>query len=64
MSLNMTSIYKFTQWKYGSVDVTFLRLNRHQKHYVQSWHSIQSALDIFNTLHVFIQEPIREQEIK
>ena len=27
-------------------------------------HSTRSAVDIFNTLHVFTKEPIREQEIK
>ena len=36
----------------------------HQKHHAQSGRSTQSAVDIFNTLHVFTKEPIREQEIK
>ena len=64
MLLNMKSINEFTQQKYGSFDVTFTRASTHQKHYAQSGCSTRSAVDIFNTLHVFAHEPIREQEIK
>ena len=39
--------------KNGSVDVRFTRANTHQKHLAQSGRSTQSAVDIFNTLHVF-----------
>ena len=46
----MKNVNNFTQWKNGSVDVT--------------WRSTQSAVDIFNTLRIFTKEPIREQEIK
>ena len=60
----MKNINNFTQWKYGSVNVTFMRAITHQKHPAQSGHSTQSAVDIFNTLRVFTKEPIREQEIK
>ena len=60
----MKNINNFTQWKNGSVDVTFMRAITHQKHLAQSGHSTRSAVDIFNTLRVFTKEPIREQEIK
>ena len=50
--------------KNGSVDVTFAREIKHQKHLAQSGRSTRSAVDIFNTLRVFSKEPIREQEIK
>ena len=42
----------------------FTRMITHQKHLAQSGSSTQSEVDIFNTLHVFTKEPIREQEIK
>ena len=64
MSLNIKNINKFTQQKYGSVDVKFTRARMHQKHLAQSGCSTQSALDIFNTLRVFTYKQIREQEIK
>ena len=38
--------------KYGSVDVTFMRMITHQKHLVQSGRSTRSAVDIFYTLRV------------
>ena len=57
----MKNLNNFTQWKSGSVDVTFTHAITHQK---QSGRSTRSAVDIFNTLHVFTKEPIREQEIK
>ena len=60
----MKNINNFTQWKNGSVDVTFARENTHQKHLAQSGRSTRSAVDIFNTLRVFTKEPIRDQEIK
>ena len=63
MSLNMKSINKFTQQKYGLVDVTFTHASTHQKQHAQSWRRTRSALDIFSALPVFTQEPIREQEI-
>ena len=53
----MKNINNFTQWKNGSVDVTFAV-------WAQSGRSTRSAVDIFNTLRVFTKEPIREQEIK
>ena len=59
MPLNTKNINNSTQWKNGSVDVTFT-----QKHLAQSGRSTRSAVDIFNTLRVFTKEPIREQEIK
>ena len=45
-------------------DHTPLRPIIHQKHLAQSGYNNQSAVDIFNTLHVFTKEPIKEQEIK
>ena len=61
----MKNINNSTQWeKNGSVDVTFTHMITHQNHFVQSGRSTQSAVDIFNTLHLFTKEPIREQEIK
>ena len=42
----------------------FMRVIKHQKHLAQSGRSMRSAVDIFNTLHVFTKEPIREQKIK
>ena len=54
----------FTQWKNGSVDVTFAGAITHQKYLAQSGRSTRSAVDIFNTLRVFTKEPTREQEIK
>ena len=38
--------------------------SRNQKHLTQSERSTRSTVDVFNTLHVFTREPIREQEIK
>ena len=64
MSLNMKNISDFTQQKYASVDVTFVRASTQQMHHAQSGRSKRSALDIFNTLRVFAHEPIREQEFK
>ena len=60
----MKNINNFTQWKNGSVDVTFTRAITQQKHLSQSGRSTRSAVDIFNTLRVFTKEPIREQETK
>ena len=54
----------FTQWKNGSVDVMFTCAITHQKHLAQSGHSTWSAVDIFSTLRMFTNEPIREQEIE
>ena len=48
MPLNMKNINNFTQWKNGSVDVTFMRAITHQKHPAQSGRSTRSAVDIFN----------------
>ena len=64
MPLNMKNINNFTQWKNGSVDVTYMHAITHQKLLAQSWHSMCSAVDIFSTLRVFTKEPIRGQEIK
>ena len=36
----------------------------HQKHLTQSGCSMQSEVDIFDTLRIFLKEPIREQEFK
>ena len=60
----MKNINNFTQWKYGSVDVTFTHTITHQKYLAHIVRSTRSAVDIFNTLHVFTEEPIRKQEIK
>ena len=46
MPLNMKNINNFTQWKNGSVDVTFTRAITHQKHLAQSGRSTRSAVDI------------------
>ena len=46
----MKNINYFTQWKNGSVHVTFKREITHQKHLVQSGRSTRSAVDIFKTL--------------
>ena len=35
----------------------------HQKRLAQSGRSTRSAVGIFNTIHAFTKEPIREQEI-
>ena len=51
--------------KKRSVDnITITRVITQQKHLAQSGRSKRSAVDIFNTLHVFTKEPIRKQEIK
>ena len=69
---NVIGIRSFKMWrilttlpseKNGSVDVTFMCAITHQKHLTQSGRSTRSSVDIFNTLHVFTKEPIREQEI-
>ena len=64
MPLNTKNINNFTQWKNGSVDVTFTSAITHQKHLAQSRRSTRSAVDILNTHRVFTKEPIKEQEIK
>ena len=63
MPLNMKNINNFTQWKNGSVDMTFARAIKHQKHLAQSGRCTPSAVDIFNTLRVFTEEPFREQNL-
>ena len=50
------NINNFTQWK--------KKWNNRCDVHVQSGRSTWGAVDIFNTLHVFAKEPIREQEIK
>ena len=60
----MKNINNFTQWKNGSVDVTFTCAITHQKHLPQSGRSTRNVVDIFNTLRIFTKEPIRKQEIK
>ena len=50
--------------KKGSVDKTITHMITDQKQFAQSGHSTQSAVNIFNALHLFIKESIREQEIK
>ena len=60
----MKNITTLRSEKNGSVDVTFTRAVKHQKHLAQFVCSMRSAVDIFNTLRVFTKEPIREQEIK
>ena len=62
--LNMKNFNNFTQWKNGSVNVVITRAILQQKHLAQSGCSRWSALYIFNSLHIFTKEPIREQEIK
>ena len=64
MPLNMKNINNFTQWKNGSVNVTFMHVITHQKHLAPSGRSARKAVDIFDTLRLFTEEPIREQEIK
>ena len=60
----MKNINNFTQWKNESVDVTFTNAITHQKHLAQFRRSTRSAVDIFNSLHIFGKELIRKQEIK
>ena len=57
MPLHMKNINNLPSEKNGSVSMT------HQKHLVQSGRSTRSAVDIFNTLHVFTKEPIREHQV-
>ena len=64
MPLNMKTLTTLPSEKDGSVDVTFTCAINYKKHLAQSGRSTWSAVDIFNTLRVFIKEPIREQEIK
>ena len=65
MPLHLKSIYNFTQRKNGSADVTDVNArSRTNKHHAQSGRSTWSALDIFNTLHIFTDKPIREQGIE
>ena len=64
MLLNMKNINNITQSKNGSVDATMMAVITQQKHLTKSERSTWSALYIFNTLSVFIKEPIRAQEIK
>ena len=59
----MKNINNFTQCKMDQ-SMWRSRAITHQKHLAQSERSTWSAVDIFNTLHVFTKEPIREQEIK
>ena len=62
----MKNINNFTQWKkwISRCDVrTRSRTKAPSAVWAQSWRSMQSAVDIFNTLRVFTKEPIREQEI-
>ena len=44
--------------------MTFAPQITHQKHLTQSGRSTRSTRDIFNTLRISTNEPIREQEIK
>ena len=61
----MKIIINFAQWKNVSVDVTIMSAIMHKQHFTQDGHSTWSAaVDIFNALRKFAQEPIREQEIK
>ena len=67
MPLNMKNINNFTQWKKW-ISRCDVRARDHAPKapravWGQSWRSRQSAVDIFNTLHIFSKEPIREQEI-
>ena len=61
----MKNINNFTQWKewISRCDVRDHAPKAPRAVWAQSWCSTQSAVDIFNTLHVFTKEPIREQEI-
>ena len=52
MPLNMKNIDNFTQWKNGSVNVTFTHAITYQKHLAQSGRNTRSEVDIFNTLRV------------
>ena len=64
MPLNMKNIFKqlYPVKKNGSVHVTLTCAITHQRHLEQSGR--RSAVDMFNTLCVFTEEPIREQEVK
>ena len=64
ISLNMKDIREFTQQK-----IWISQCNIHAREHAPKapcavWAQSCSALDIFNALHVFAHEPIREQEIK
>ena len=53
MPLTLKNINNFTQWKKMDQCDVNPRAITHQKHLAQSGRSTQSAVDIFNTLHVF-----------
>ena len=59
MPLNMKNINNFTQWKNGSVDVTFKSEITHQKHLAQC----VGSLGAVRALRVFTKEPIRGKKI-
>ena len=61
MPLKIKYTNNFTHQKNGSINVTIMRAIMHQKDLVQSGHSTLSAVDIFNTLSIFTEEPIRKQ---
>ena len=65
MPLNMTYINNFTypvkKWISQCDDHT---RDHTRKQLAQSGHSTQSVLYIFNTLRIFTNEPIGEQEMK
>ena len=68
MSLNMNNVNNFTQWKIWISWCDAHARNHAPKAppavWAHSGRSTRSAVDIFNTLHIFTKQPIREQEIK
>ena len=61
---NLKNINNFTQWKNGSVDVTFTRAITHQKHLKQSGRTTRSAVDISIHSAYLLQSQSREHKIK
>ena len=64
MTLNLKNINNFIQWEKWVSRCDVHARDMHQKHLGQSGRSTRNAVDIFNTLSVFVKEPIGEQEIK
>ena len=60
----MKNINTFTKRRNESVDVTITRTITHQKHLMQPGRCTWSAVNIFNTLCIFTEEPITKQKIK
>ena len=60
----MKNINNLTQWEKWISWCDVHACNHAPKALRAVWAQYQSAVDIFNTLHIFTKEPIRVQEIK